>query len=280
MKIIKIICIAAICCCFAFSAARAADSIEKITLPSSNVYTWVKAKEWTKINLLTFSKARKARLYNGYSDRRVSEMKYAKSIGDIESITKSLSRFQTQKQKALELAEKANDKTIMEGIREKTIEQQRTMTELQLQMDDSTDLQKEVVNTQKQVATRTVETVKVVEGDDQATTVDKQIWTVWRDPNADVNGKLPELPAKLEYAPGTAPGGTGGWVYEGGSKQVWAPGTSGGGTATNQQSGNVVEGGQGGTASGGQSGNVVEGGQGGTASGTTSGSSGNTVVGE
>lgn len=223
------------------STTLAAESVEQMTLPSSSVFAWVKTKEWVKINLLTFKPASKASLYNGYSDRRVSEMKYADEIDDNEAIEESLARYEVQKQKSFEYAVNANDQGVMQKIREKTLEQQREMTQLQLNLDGNTELQENIVKVQKQIATESKNCIETVEGTEVAQKTEAQTWVVWRDPNADVNGNLPAKTdtATLEYAPGTAPGG-GGRVYEGGSERVWAPGTSGTGSSSVQSSGTVV----------------------------------------
>jgi len=242
MKFVKFAAASIICCSFLFGVAFSADSVEPITLPTSGVFTWVKVKEWVKINLLTFKGTSKAGIYNGYSDRRISEMEYALEQDDEISIDRSLERFEAQKQKALEYAKNADDKAIMERIRKRTLEQQRTMTKLQLQLSNNGDLQQNVVRVQKQIANQTRESVEIVEGTESAVKVETQTWVIWRDPNADINGNLPKIEntAELEYAPGTSPGGTGGRVYEGGGKQIWAPGTSAGGSSSTQNSDNVV----------------------------------------
>lgn len=223
------------------STTLAAESVEQMTLPSSSVFAWVKTKEWIKINLLTFKPTSKASLYNGYSDRRVSEMKYADEIDDKEAIEKSLARYEIQKQKSFDYALSANDKGVMERIRERTLEQQRDMTQLQLNLDNETELQENIVRVQKQVATESKNCIETVEGTEVAQKTEAQTWVVWRDPNADINGNLPAKTdtATLEYAPGTGPGG-GGRVYEGGSGTVWAPGTSTTGSSSVQSSGTIV----------------------------------------
>jgi len=244
MRLNKIVLTSMAILILSFTSVYAATS-DTITLPTSSAFTWVKAKEWLRINLFTFRVSSKASLYNGYSDRRISEMNYAQGQGDTDAITQSLTRYENQKQRALQYAIRANDQAIMKRIRQMTLDQQRQMTQLQLKLESNGELQKNIVRVQKQVAERSQGTVEVVEGKDAADTLEQQTWVVWRDPNADVNGKLPALSdtATLEYAPGTTAGG-GGHVYEGGSGHIWAPGTSGGGTgnATNETSTQVIEG--------------------------------------
>lgn len=228
MKINRFITVGVLACSVVFcSSVLAADSTESITLPSSSLFTWVKAKEWIKINLLTFKPASKAGLYNGYSDRRVSEMKYADEIDDNQAIEESLARYEVQKQKSFEYAVNANDQGVMQKIREKTLEQQRDMTQLQLNLNDDTKLQENIVRVQKQIATESGNYIELIEGIEAAQKAETQTWVIWQDPNADINGNLPALSdtANLEYAPGTGQG-NGGRVYEGGSERVWAPGTS------------------------------------------------------
>jgi len=212
---------------FFASLASANSANNRVILPTSSSYVFVKAVEWFKINLITYKTTSKAKLYNSYSDQRISEMEYALSINDSDSFSASLNRYEVQKSKALELAQKTLDTGIMEKIRERTLEQQRIMTKLQIQLDSSQDLQRNIVQVQKDVANQIKNTVKVVEGDEEAENINKKTWIIWRDPDADISGNLPELPDKLIYSPGTGPGETGGRVYQGGTKHIWSTGTGG-----------------------------------------------------
>lgn len=273
-NVFKVVAVAVFCLLFSggIVLAQTQSDPEKLAIPTSRSYWLVKSKEWVKTNLLTFKKASKAKIYNGYTDRRLSEVQYAASVKDNTAANISLNRFKAQKEKALMLAEKAGDDNVLNIIKNQTLEQQRAMTELQLGLDSDKELQENIVKVQKTVATQSKNVIEVVEGKNEAVTYDQQTWVVWRDPNADVNGNLPALPDTLEYAPGTSAGGTGGTVYAGGAGQIWAPGTTAGGTATNTTSGTVIEGGQSGTATNSTSGNVVSGGQETTTQGgTTSG---------
>jgi len=221
--------------------ALATDSALEITLPNSSAYTLIRAKEWIKLNLLTYRATSKASLYNGYSDRRISEMNYAASLNDTASLEKSLNRYEIQKERAIRFAQRAKNIDVLNGIKQMTLTQQRTMTTLQTNLNNAGDLANNIVRVQKEVAVMTKEVVENVEGKDEANTMDKQTWIIWSDPIADVDGELPDVPATLEYAAGTGPGGVGTRVFEGGSEHVWAPGTSAGGSFDTTTSSNVVE---------------------------------------
>lgn len=260
--------------------ALAAETVADITLPNSSAYTLVRAKEWIRINLLTFKASSKASLYNGYSDRRVSEMSYASSLGDTESIEKSLNRYEIQKERAMSYAQRAMNSEVLSGIKQMTLAQQRTMTNLQLQLSNSGELQNNIVRVQKEIALRAKEVVENIEGQDEADTIDKQTWVIWSDPNAEIDGELPDVPATLEYAPGTGPGGVGTRVYEGGSKHIWAPGTtSAGGPSSATTSQNVIEtdGSSGSDSSNSSSGTVIENSTNGNGNENSGGQAGNTV---
>jgi len=203
-------------------------------------------------------------------------MEYAESIGRDNSVLQSLKRYETQKRTAFELLEQSGNQNALNAVKERTLEQQRSMTALQLRIENNGDLQQNVVRVQKQVVEQTMNVVNVFEGQSEAAEIERKTWVIWRDPSADVNGNLPTLPDKLEYAPGSAPGGTGGWVYEGGSKQIWAPGTSGGGISTVESSRNVVN--TGGTSSAGQVNNTVESNQDSSSSGSAGGNQNGNVM--
>jgi hypothetical protein len=106
---------------------------------------------------------------------------------------------------------------------------------MQVDMGGSDDVCQHIVEVQKDVAVEIEQTVKTVQGDDQAAEVDEKIHYVWLDPNADASGNLPPLPDEIkewEYAPGTEGRDDSGKVVE----ITYAPGTKAGG-----ESGNKIE---------------------------------------
>ena len=224
----------------------AEEDIPKQILPTSPVYLLVKIKESVQ-QFLTFNQSSKAELLEGFAEQRIREMEYANFAEDDDALEASLNRYQEQKTRALGYVKGASDSQIMNQIRERTVEQQRTMTKLQLGVEGSEVVQERIVEVQKEVAVETRRTVETVQGIDEAAEVDNDLHYVWLDPNADVDGQLPPLPDEIieewEYAPGTegrdesgkmveityAPGTKAGGETGGRVEVQWAPGTEGGG---------------------------------------------------
>jgi len=228
--------------------ALAAEDVEEQLLPTSPLYLLVKVKEAVQ-QFLTFDQAAKAELLDEFTEQRIKEMDYAAFSDDDDALELSLDRYQVQKTRALEHAEGANDSVVVERIRERTREQQRVMTQMQLTVEGSEGVQQHIVETQMDIAEETERVVEVVISVDEAVKVVNETRYIWLDPNADADGSLPSLPDKMsqwEYAPGTdgrdengrmvevtfAPGTTAGG--EAGNKVgiEWAPGTEGAGEAT------------------------------------------------
>ncbi len=234
--------------------ALAAEEVEKQLLPTSPLYLLVKVKE-TIQQFLTFDQSAKAELLEDFTDQRIKEMDYASFSGNEKALKLSLDRYQMQKTQALGSVQGANDSAVVDQIRERTLEQQRTMTRMQLASEGSEDIQRDIVKTQKEIAEETERTVEVVQSVDKAIEVKNETQYIWLDPNADTSGKLPSLPDKMgqwEYAPGTegrdgtgrvvevtfAPGTTAGGAAGSTVGIQWAPGTTGAG-----EGGVVYEGG-------------------------------------
>lgn len=197
--------------------AKAEEAIKEQTLPTSSLYLWVKTKEFVQLNLFTWKKSSKTELLADFTDQRIDEMNYAQSIDDTDAVDLALSRYQWQKTKELQYTQNVNDDAIMTQIKERTLEQQREMTKLQLNLENNDNLQQNMVEVQKNVANQIKETVNVVEGEEGAAQVELQTRYIWIDPNADANGNLPPLPDNAEnweYAPGTSGRDTTGKVVE------------------------------------------------------------------
>ena len=239
----------------------AAEEVQKQILPTSPLYLLVKIKESVR-QFLTFNQSSKAELLEDFAEQRIREMEYAQFSEDDDALDTSLERYQTQKTQALGFVLGANDSKVMNQISERTIEQQSTMTKMQLEVEGSEGVQQHIVETQKEVAGEMKKTVEIVQGVDEAIEVDNKMHYVWLDPNADASGNLPPLPDVIieewEYAPGTegrdesgkvvevtyAPGTTAGGTAGGKVEIRWAPGTEGpgeGGVQYEGGSGLVVE---------------------------------------
>jgi len=206
----------------------AAEEVEKQILPTSPIYLLVKIKESVQ-QFLTFNQSSKAELLENFAEQRIREMEYAEFSDDEDALDASLDRYQAQKTQALGYVQGASDSKVMNQIRERTIEQQRTMTMLQLEVEGSEGVQERIVEVQKEVAVETKRVVETVLGIEEATEMDNNVHYVWLDPNADADGQLPPLPdeiiEKWEYAPGTdGRDGTGKMV-----EVTYAPGTEAGG---------------------------------------------------
>lgn len=228
--------------------ALAAEDVETQLLPTSPLYLLVKVKEAVQ-QFLTFDQSAKAELLDEFTEQRIKEMDYASFSGDDDALELSLDRYQMQKTRALEHAEEANDSVVVDQIRERTLEQQRTMTHMQLTIEDSEGVQRHIVKTQMEIAEETERVVAVVISIDEAVKVVNDTRYIWLDPNADASGNLPPLPDEMvewEYAPGTegrdeagrvveitfAPGTTSGGAAGNKVGIEWAPGTEGAGEAT------------------------------------------------
>lgn len=214
--------------------ASAAGEVQKQLLPTSPLYTLVKIKEAVQ-QFLTFNQNSKAQLLESFTEQRVREMKYADFAGDDKALNASLDHYQVQKIQTLGYIKGASDSKVVEQVKEGTLEQQQTMTKMQLKIEISADVQRRIVEVQKEVAGEVKKTIEVVQGDDEAAEMDNKIHYVWLDPNADATGKLPPLPDEIkewEYAPGTDGRDETGKVVE----ITYAPGTKAGG-----ESGNKIE---------------------------------------
>lgn len=212
--------------------AFADGEVQKQILPTSPFYLFVKIKESVQ-QFLTFNQDSKAQLLESFSNQRIKEIEYADFTGDDKALSTSLERYQAQKIQALGQVKGISDSRVVEEIKEGTLEQQQTMTKMQLEVKDSTDIQQHIVEVQKEIAGEVKKTVEVVQGDDEAAEIDNKIHYVWLDPNADTSGKLPPLPDEIkewEYAPGTEGRDETGKVIE----ITYAPGTKVGGETGNK----------------------------------------------
>lgn len=209
------------------AGSYAAETPPKQILPTSPLYLIVQIKESIQ-SLLTFDQTAKVELLEQFVDQRIQEINYATAIGNESAATKALDRFEQQKTQALKLAQASGDQPLVERLEERTVEQQREMTQIQLQS-ENTVVQEKIVEVQKSVAENTVEVVQDIVGEAGAAATEEKIVNIWRDPNADVNGNLPPLPENWEYAPGTeGRDGTGKVIIEG-DASTWAPGAEGAG---------------------------------------------------
>ncbi|MEA3356961.1 MAG: DUF5667 domain-containing protein [Patescibacteria group bacterium] len=195
------------------------DEISKELLPTSFWYNLVKVKEAVQLNVLTFKETSKATVLEDFTDQRVDEMSYAESVEDYEALDLVVERYESQKTDALEYAESAADDPVMNQIKENTLEQQQTMTQMQLRLEEGQEVQKNIVEVQNNVAEWVVDTVEAVQGEESSAEFDEQLIVVWMDPNADDLGNLPPLPDTVDagnwvYAPGTEGRGEGGVVIE------------------------------------------------------------------
>jgi len=184
------------------------DQVSVEILPSSFWYNFVKIKESIQLDLLTFKKTSKAVLLEKFVEQRMDEMKYAESIGDYDALDSVVERYNSQKTNVLKYAESAADDSVMKQVKENTLKQQQTMTQMQLRLEDGGEVQKNIVQVQNSIAKQTKEVLGVVLGDSSSVEFNDQVHVVWMDPNADDLGNLPPLPDTIvvdewEYAPGT-----------------------------------------------------------------------------
>jgi len=245
-KVVFILTLALVTSLF-ITPALAAEEVQKQILPTSPLYLLVKVKESVQ-QLLTFNQNSKTQLLEGFAEQRVREIEYANFAGDEAALNVSLDRYQAQKTQVLAQVKGASDSRVVEEVKEKTVEQQQTMT--QMQIEGSPGIARRIVEVQKDIAGEIKNTVEVAQGVDEAAEIENKIHYVWLDPNADASGKLPPLPdeiGKWEYAPGTEGRNESGRVVEftvateaggveaapGEKVQIqWAPGTEGEGEGT------------------------------------------------
>ena len=209
------------------TSAFAAGEVQKQTLPTSPLYLVIKIKEAVQ-QFLTFNTSSKAELLENFAEQRIREMEYANFSEDNDALGASLDRYQAQKTRALGYVLGASDSKVMDQIRERTVEQQGTMTKMQLEIEGSEGVQERIVEVQREIAGETKRTVEIVQGVDEADEMDNKMHYVWLDPNADTDGDLPPLPDEIkewEYAPGTEGRDGAGKVVE----ITYAPGTTAGG---------------------------------------------------
>lgn len=199
----------------------------KTILPTSRLYFLVQVKEFIQLNLLTFGQSSKAKVLGDFADQRVKEIEYAASIDDITSIDLIADEYQSQTLQALDQVKKSEDTATLDQLKNRIIEQQKTITQTQLEVKDNELVQTKLVVVQKQIANQTKTVVNEVQGEDAATELESQVQVIWRDPNADVNGNLPPLPDKWEYEPGTQGRDDTGKVVIEGDASPLAPGTQG-----------------------------------------------------
>lgn len=212
--------------------AFAVGEVQKQLLPTSPFYLLIKVKESVQ-QLLTFNQTSKVQLLENFAQQRVREMEYASFVNNNDALDISLNRYQTQKTQVLGQVKGISNTKVVEEIKENTLEQQQTMTKMQLQVETSKDVQQRIVEVQKEVAVEVKKTVEIIQGSEEAAEIDNKIHYVWLDPNADAGGKLPPLPDEIkewEYAPGTEGRDESGRMVE----ITYAPGTTAGGEAGNK----------------------------------------------
>ncbi|MFC1651776.1 DUF5667 domain-containing protein [Patescibacteria group bacterium] len=201
MKQVKNLIVLTLILVFGFSNSALAVDVEKVALPTSSWYFWVKITESIKLDLLTFGELDKANVLDEFTDKRVDEMSYADSIGDDEAIKLSLEHYETQKQKALEYAKNASDQGAMDQIRERTLEQQRIMTQLQLRLKEQT-MQEEMVKVQQRVEADVESALGETKGRDDADKFESQTRTLWYDPETNLDEKITTPPSDWKYSAG------------------------------------------------------------------------------
>jgi len=251
--------------------SSAEEQASKTSLPTASSYSWVKVKEFLSLNLSTYKKTSKASVLDGFTQKRMEELNYAYSVANNDAMDQILSRYENQRNLSYNYAKNANDEALLNKVRERTLEQQRTMTKLQLTLENA-ELQGNIVKIQKNVATNMENTILNTQGESEANVAKQEIEQVWYAPGTTASGP----PAGWTYAPGTsgekyAPGTSGTGASIDNAQRVYAPGTSSTGDATNSTSSQVIEGNSTGDATNQTSGQVIEGNQ--------SGPSGQTVEG-
>lgn len=229
--------------------SKAIDFQEMLTSEDSIV---VKIQEGIEY-FFAFGVKNKVEVLEKHAEKRLVRAQGYAEEGNNEKVQNMLQNYLQIKERQNNLLGKFKDGEVLGAVTERTIEQQKTMEEIKIKIDE--DGKQQVVQVQEQVVNQVAQRIIEVNGPEGQTEFFQKVEHVW--------------------APGTGPGGESGVVVVGGTMQ-FAPGTSAGGpSGADIQNVVVVEGG----GSGGGT-TVVDGNNQNSAPGNSSGGGGTTVVGE
>ena len=191
----------------AFSLGEALTSEDSIiTKIQEGIEYFIAFKDENKVRVLEKQAEKRLTYAQGYADE-----------GNEQKVQSLVQNYLQIKEKQNELLGKIDDGEVLGAVEERTIEQQRTMEQIKLKIDN--DGKQNVIQVQERVVNQVAKRVIDVNGTEGTTEFLNEVAHVW--------------------APGTGPGGEAGVVYAGGGKLIYAPGTGPGG-----QSGVVIEGGE------------------------------------
>jgi hypothetical protein len=222
-----------------------AASLQEVLISGQSVI--VKIQERVEY-LFAFTNEKKVNVLEKQAEKRLNKAQNYANNGDAAGVLNLLQNYLQIKNQQDGLLAKTADKEVIDGVGERTIEQQKTMEVIKNKIDKNgkegvMDVQEQVVN---QVAKRIIE----INGKEGQTEFFSKVEHVW------APGTGPGGEAGTTFAPGTSGNGSGGVTIKGGGSQ-YAPGTSAGGSG-----GVVVVGGTiqfaSGTSAGGASGSDIK----------------------
>ncbi|MBU1089140.1 hypothetical protein KKA02_04675 [Patescibacteria group bacterium] len=183
---------------------KAVDSPKKSVSGNSII---VKIRERIEY-FFAFSVDKKIEVLEKHAEKRLDTARDYAEDGDNKEVQNQLQNYLQTKEKQDNLLGKTNENDVLGMVKERTIEQQKTMEEIKIRVVDK-DIKQEVVQVQEQVVNQVAKRIIEVNGPEGQTEFFQKVEHVW--------------------APGTGPGGgESGVVIEGGTMQ-FAPGTSAGG---------------------------------------------------
>ncbi len=153
-----------------------------------------------------FGADKKVAVLEKHAETRLDMAQDYAEDGNQEKVQNSLQNYLQTKEKQDNFLEKTDNSDVLGSVQERTIDQQKTMEEIKMKVDEG--VKQEIVQVQEKVVNQVAKRVVVTNGTEGQTEFFQKVEHVW--------------------APGTGPGGEAGVVIEGGTMQ-FAPGTSGGG---------------------------------------------------
>jgi hypothetical protein len=197
-----------------FPSPSKAFNLEESLMSENSII--VKVQEGLEY-LFAFKVENKIQVLDKHADKRLVMAQEQAENGSNERVQNLMQSYEQIKEKQNNLLGQVDSGEVLGTVKERTIEQQRTMEEIKTKIDDNT--KQEVVRVQEQVVNQIAKHVIDANGTEGTTEFLNNVAHVW--------------------APGTGPGGgEAGVVYAGGGKLIYAEGTGPG------AGGVIIEGGE------------------------------------
>lgn len=177
-----------------------------------------------------FGTGNKVAVLEKRAEKRLNSAQNYADSGDDQMVQNLLQNYLQVKNQQDGLLAKTDDKNVIDGVGERTIEQQKTMEGIKNKIDENG--KEGVIDVQEQVVNQVAKRIIVANGKEGQTEFFNKVEHIW------APGTGPGGEAGTTFAPGTSGVGSGGVTIKGGGTQ-YAPGTSAGGSG-----GVVIEGGE------------------------------------